>query len=233
MKTTYHQHLPIHQWSDDEQPREKLFHQGRHALSNTELLAILIGSGTKGKSAIDLARELMEKVENNLYDLGKMRIDQINQVNGFGLAKSAQVVAALEIGRRRSLEKPPKKTAITSSLNAFDLLKPVLLDLNHEEFWILMLNRANKVIDRTCISKGGISGTTADAKIIFEFALRAHASSIILSHNHPSGNCKPSRADIELTKKLVEGGKLIDVVVLDHLILTNDSYYSFADEGIL
>jgi len=218
-------------WAEDDRPREKLISKGRHSLTETELLAILINTGVKGKSALDLARALLASIENELFTLGKMTVNELTAFEGIGTAKAVTLIAALELGRRKKDRDMPVRSSITCSKDIYELMFPVLADLEHEEFWIILLNRANKVIFKQKVSMGGVAGTIADPKIIFRSALDHTASSVILCHNHPSGNLKPSTADIELTRKLALGANLLDISVLDHLIFTDSSYVSFADEG--
>lgn len=227
-------YVPINQWSEDDKPREKLRDKGRNALSNAELIAILIGSGSKSMSAVDLAKQILNSSGNNLNELGKLSIEElVKNFHGIGEAKAITIIAALELGRRRQMSEIRDRPYIKSSRDAFDAIAPMIMDLPHEEFWILMLNRSNQVLKRVQVSLGGVSGTIVDAKIIFKKALEITASAIILCHNHPSGNLRPSSADIEITNKVKEGGKLIDVNVLDHLIVSERGYFSFADEGML
>jgi DNA repair protein RadC len=227
-------YIPINKWSEDDKPREKLRDKGRHALSNAELIAILIGSGSKSLSAVDLAKQILNRAENNLNELGKVSVEElIKNFHGIGEAKAITIIAALELGRRRQLSEIKDRPNVKSSRDAFDAIAPMIMDLQHEEFWVLMLNRGNQVLKRVQVSLGGVSGTVVDAKIIFKKALEIPASAIILCHNHPSGNLRPSGADIEITKKVKEGGALIDINVLDHLIVSERGYFSFADEGML
>ena len=227
-------YISIKNWSADDKPREKLRAKGRNALSNAELIAILIGSGSKSLSAVDLAKKILDSAENNLNELGKVSIDGlIKNFHGIGEAKAITIIAALELGRRRQLSTIKDRLEIRSSRDAFDAIAPMIMDLQHEEFWVLMLNRGNQVLKRVQVSLGGVSGTVVDAKIIFKKALEIPASAIILCHNHPSGNLRPSQPDIEITNKVKEGGKLIDINVLDHLIVSERGYFSFADEGML
>ena len=225
--------IPITAWNEADRPREKLMNKGRAILSDAELIAILIGSGNKELSAVELAKVLLHKTENNLNELGKLSVKELTKVKGIGEAKAISIVAALELGRRRKEEESAKKIKITSSAEVYKYFKPMLLDLKHEEFWILLLNRSNIVIKAEKVSHGGVSGTVADAKIIFNKALEQLASSVILCHNHPSGNTKPSDADINLTRRLKEAGNFLEIPVLDHLIFTENAFFSFADEGIL
>ncbi|MBL4625575.1 MAG: DNA repair protein RadC [Flavobacteriales bacterium] len=225
--------LSIKAWAEDDRPREKLASLGRSALSDAELVAIIIGSGSPKESAVELSKRILHSIGNNLSELGRVTIADLMKFKGIGEAKAITIVAALELGRRRKENEPKLKPKIATSKDAFDVIFPVLADLPHEEFWVILLNQNNKVIAISCISRGGVSGTVADAKLIFKVVLEKLASSVILSHNHPSGNLKPSKSDIDLTKKLKAGGKLLDIAVLDHLIIGDSDYYSFADEGII
>jgi DNA repair protein RadC len=226
--------LSIKSWAEDDRPREKMLKRGKQNLSDVELLAILIGSGSRKETAVGLSQRILKSFENNLNELGKVSLTELMRFNGIGEAKAITITAALELGRRRQLSGYIDRPQILSSKDGYLCIAPILMDLNHEEFWILLLNRANKVIGKEKISAGGVSGTVVDAKIIFRKTLEvAPASSIILCHNHPSGNRNPSQADIDLTKKLKDAGEKLDILVLDHLIIAEDSYYSFADEGRL
>lgn len=227
------QNLKILSWAEEDRPREKLLKKGKSTLSDSEIIAILIGSGTVSLSAVELSKQILATVDNNLNDLAKLTIKDLQKFKGIGEAKAITIVAAMELGRRRKDSEVIKKPKVTSSKDAYNFINGDLQDLPHEEFWILLLNRSNTIISKQKISSGGVSGTVADPKIIFKIALEHLASSIILIHNHPSGNLKPSEADLRLTKKLSESGTLLDIPVLDHLILTDSSYFSFADEGIL
>lgn len=225
--------ITIKNWSPEDRPREKLLIKGTASLSDAELIAILLGTGTTTISAVDLAKNLLQNSGNNLNELARLSVKDLMRIKGIGEAKAITIIAALELGRRRKNMMPEEKPKITSSLEVFELLKPDLMDISHEEFWVLLLNRANRVIKKQLISQGGVAGTVADPKIIFKMALEELASGIILAHNHPSGNLTPSQADIELTKKLKEAGKLLEVQVLDHVIIANQKYFSFADEGLV
>jgi DNA repair protein RadC len=225
--------LNIKNWSPEDRPREKLLLKGTSALSDAELIAILLGSGTRKISAVELSKKILQGVNNNLHDLAKLSVKDLMKMKGIGEAKAISVIAALELGRRRRDLEADEKPRITSSKDAYEILKGNLLDLPHEEFWILLVNRANRVIKKVQISQGGVAGTIADPKIIFKNALEALASGVIIAHNHPSGNLTASQADIDLTKKLKEGGRLLDIQILDHLIIAGQKYFSFADEGIL
>jgi DNA repair protein RadC len=225
---------PINQWAEDDRPREKLLLKGKQALSNAELIAILIGSGNKELSAVELAQKIMDKAGNNLIELSKFTVSDLTRMfKGIGTAKAVTIVAALELGKRRLMEQALERKQVKSSKDAYEVLVPFLTDLYSEEFRILILDHSNKVTRNIAIGKGGFSGTTADPRKIFKEALDHHATSLILAHNHPSGNKKPSNTDIKLTEKLIEAGKMLDINILDHLIVVNDGYFSFADEGFL
>lgn len=225
--------LNILSWAEEDRPREKLILKGKAALSDAELIGILIGSGTRAMSAVDLSKIILNNVSNNLNELAKLSVNDLQQFKGIGEAKAIAIVSALELGRRRKESQFIQKPKITCSKDAYEIIKPELMDLSYEVFWILLLNRANQVIKKCQISAGGISGTVADPKIIFKTALEHLCSAIILVHNHPSGNLKPSAADISLTKKMKESGNLLEIPVLDHIIFTDNGYLSFADEGLL
>ena len=224
--------LNIKQWAEEDRPREKLLLKGKSALSNAELIGILIGSGTKELTAVDVAKIILDHNNNDLNKIAKLSVQELIKFKGIGEARAINIVSALEIGRRRKTENQ-KTEKITSSADVFELMKPELSDLPHEEFWLLLLNRANKVIKKQPISQGGVSGTVADPKLIFGHALNYLASGIILVHNHPSGNTKPSEADKRLTRQMSEAGKLLEIAVLDHVIFTDGGYFSFADESLL
>lgn len=223
----------IKEWAEEDRPREKLLLKGKSVLSEAELIGIIIGSGNRTQTAVDLAKQILHSVDNNLNLLAKLSVNDLKKFNGIGEAKAINIVSTLELGRRRKETEQPKVIKITSSKLAYQIIKPLLQDLPHEEFWILLLNRANQLMKPVAISQGGVSGTVADPKIIFKQALEALASGIILVHNHPSGNLKPSQADIKLTQKLKQAGILLEIPVLDHLIYTDSGYLSMADEGIL
>ncbi|MBD3724162.1 MAG: DNA repair protein RadC [Flavobacteriaceae bacterium] len=225
-------YTPINQWAEDDRPREKFLLKGKSSLSDSELLAILIGSGSRNESAVQLCQRILASSQNNLNLLGKLSIQQLMNFKGIGEAKAISIVAALELGRRRREEEVIELKKITSSKAVFDIMQPLIGELPHEEFWVLFLNNSNKVIYKTQISKGGITGTIVDIRIVFKLALEHNATSIILSHNHPSGKLQASEADIQITKKIKEAGKNLDIQVLDHVIITEKSYYSFVDEGI-
>lgn len=225
--------ISITDWDLADRPREKLMDQGRLSLSNAELIAILIGSGNREETAVELSKRILNNTENSLNLLGKKSIGNLTGFKGIGEAKAISIIAALELGRRRKAEEVKNVSSIKSSKDAYNQVKGVFEDLPHEEFWILCLSRANKILYKTQISKGGVSGTVADIKVIFKIAIEQLASALIVMHNHPSGQLKPSNSDIQLTNKLVETGKIMDIPVLDHLIVTEADYYSFADEGLI
>ncbi len=226
-------HVPISAWAEDERPREKLIEKGVEALSNAELIAILFRVGTKDESALSIARHLLRQHGDRLAGLGKADLKELKGFRGVGDAKAVTLVASMELGRRKREEKGELPPSIRSSDDVYELMRGTLEDLDHEEFWVLFLNRANAPIGRHLIGRGGISGTVADTRLIFKLAFQEMASSMILCHNHPSGNIEPSKADISLTLKLKEAGELMDVPVLDHLIIGDQDRYSFADEGKL
>ena len=223
----------ISSWAEEDRPREKMLLKGRQSLSDAELIAIMLGSGSAGESALGLAQRILASVDNNLHDLGKRSIQEFQRFKGVGEAKAITIAAALELGRRRQISDLRDRPKVASSRDAFNAIASLLTDLYHEEFWLLMLNKANEVVAREKLSAGGMAGTVADVKLAFKLALDARASAIIAVHNHPSGNLKPSEADISLTKKLKEAGKILDLPLLDHLIVSERGYYSFADEGAI
>ncbi len=225
--------LSIKNWSEEDQPREKLMSKGRQVLSDAELIAILIGSGNREESAIELSKRILKESQNNLNELAKFSLSDLLKFKGIGEAKAISILAALELGRRRKSEKLIDKVRVNSSKQAYEYIKAVLTDLPHEEFWIIILNRANKIICKQLIGRGGVSQTTADVKVIFKLAIDKLASAIILAHNHPSGNLSPSQSDLNLTKKVVEGAQLLDIKVLDHLIVGDGEYVSFNDKGLM
>lgn len=222
----------IRSWAEDDRPREKLLLKGRAALSDAELIAILIGSGSADETAVGLSKRILSSLGNQLSQLAKLSVKDLTQFKGIGEAKAISIIAALELGRRRKETETDKRIKITGSQSAFDVIYPNLGDLNHEEFWVIFLNRSNEVIGKENISKGGVSGTVVDPKVVFKQAVQFPASAIILAHNHPSGNLKPSQADHQLTKKLKEAGKALDIPVLDHLIIGERDYFSFVDESV-
>ncbi len=223
----------IKSWATDDRPREKLMTKGPMALSDGELLAILIGSGTRELSAVDLARNILASVQNSISELSRLSIKELMKFKGIGEAKAINIAASLEIGRRRRLKDSLQRRKILSSRDAFEIMHPLLSDNNYEEFWIITLNRGNMVKRTLRISEGSLAGTVADPKKIFKLALEDNAASVILCHNHPSGNLTPSKKDNEITQKCKSAGLFLDLPVLDHIIIGTDNYFSFADEGLL
>ena len=233
MNTYQKNTMTIKSWAEEDRPREKMLQKGKNNLSDAELLAILISSGNREETAVGLAQRILKSTDQNLNQLGKQSISDLMQFKGIGQAKAIIIAAALEIGRRRQLSLIKDRPQMRSSKDAYNLIAPLLQDLQKEEFWILLLNRSNRFIGRVCISTGGVSGTVVDAKVIFKKAVESLASSMILCHNHPSGNLRPSQADIDITRKLKRAGESLDIAVLDHLIIADNGYFSFADEGKL
>ena len=225
--------LKITDWAEEDRPREKLLQKGTASLSDAELLAILISSGTKNKSAVDLGRELLQMANNNLNNLGKLTIGDLKKLHGIGPARAVTIAAALELGRRRKLADAENVIQIKCSKDVADIFQPLLADLQYEEFWILFLNRSNKVINRMKLSQGGVSGTVTDVRMVMKTAIEYLASGIIVCHNHPSGNLNPSESDSKITQKIKDAGNLMDIQLLDHLIISEKDYYSFADNGLL
>ena len=225
-------YTPINQWAEDDRPREKFLLKGKATLSDSELLAILIGSGSRNESAVQLCQRILASSENNLNTLGKRSVSQLMQFKGIGEAKAISIAAALELGRRRRAEDAIELKKITSSKAVFDIMQPIIGELPHEEFWVLYLNNSNKVIYKAQLSKGGITGTVVDIRIIFKMAFEQNATGLILSHNHPSGKLIASEADLKITKRIKEAGQTLEIQVLDHLIITENGYLSFQDEGI-
>lgn len=225
--------LNIKNWAAEDRPREKLLLKGTAALSDAELIAILLGTGTASTSAVDLAKNILQSVGNNLDDLARLSVKDLMKIKGIGQAKAITIISALELGRRRKETNSTQKPNVSTSADAYALLKSDLMDKPQEEFWVLLLNRSNRLIKKQQISLGGVHGTVADPKIIFKIALEELASTIIVAHNHPSGNLTPSQQDIGLTKKLKESGNLLEITLADHLILAGSAYFSFADEGLL
>jgi DNA repair protein RadC len=223
----------IKEWAVEDRPREKMLTKGIRSLSEAELIAILIGSGSLDESAVELARRVLASVNNNLNEQGKKTIRDLQKFKGIGPVKAITISAAMELGRRRKESDPEEKQKVVTSADAASIFKPLLSDLPHEEFWILLLNRNNLIIDKAMVSQGGLAGTVIDVRIILKMALDKLASSIILCHNHPSGNLIPSDADKEITRKIKEAGRHMDIPVLDHLVIGNDAYFSFADEGLI
>lgn len=227
------QPLSIKSWAEEDRPREKLMLKGQHSLTDAELLAILLGSGSRHETAVDLAKHILAGSGNDLRELGKRTLGELQKFKGVGEAKAITILAAMELGRRRQLTSIRDRPVIRSSRDSYDLIAPTIADLPHEEFWIILINQSNKVLERRQVSSGGISATIVDPKLLFRHALEGRACGIILCHNHPSGSLQPSGADVKLTKHLVEAGKLLEIQVLDHLIISERGYYSFCDEGLM
>ncbi len=228
------QALSIKEWAESDRPREKLIQAGPKALSDAELLAILISTGQQGETALDLARKLLNQYSNDLYELAKAGVTDISKLRGFGPAKAISIIAALELGQRKRDSEPRERQKINSSRQVFELFLPMLNDLDHEQFWVAYINRANQVLKTAQISKGGMTATLVDPRLIMKQAIETPGCvGVILAHNHPSGSLKPSEHDLRLTKKIKEGATLLDLHVLDHVIIGAGKYLSFADEGIL
>ncbi|MBE6338667.1 MAG: JAB domain-containing protein [Lentimicrobiaceae bacterium] len=223
----------IKSWAEEDRPREKMLAKGKEALSNAELIAILIGSGNSKETAVDLSKRILHDSKDNLIELSRLTINDLMKYNGIGEAKAVSIAAALELGRRRRFSVALEKPSIKNSQIAYECFYAHLSDLNHEQFWIMLLNNANKVIKLEKIGVGGMTGTTADPKKIFKSALENNAASVMLCHNHPSGNVIPSNADKQITNNLVKAGQFLEIKILDHIIIGNDNYFSFADEGLL
>ena len=227
------QSFSIKNWSQDDRPREKLRDKGKNVLSDAELLAILIGSGNRNESAVELSKRIMLSIKGNLNALGKLSLKQLMEFKGIGEAKAIAIAAALELGRRRQMEAAIVRSKIKSSQSVYDHMQPIIGELPHEEFWILYLNNSNEILLKQQLSKGGITGTLVDIRLVLKQALELNSVAIILTHNHPSGALKPSEADQKLTQKLKKAAQSIDIKVLDHLIITEKAYFSFADENLL
>ena len=225
--------MSIKNWAVEDRPREKMLLKGIQSLSNAELIAVMIGSGRRDGSAVDLAREILYSADNNLDKLGRYNVNDLKKIKGIGEAKAVSILAALELGRRRKMSGTNETDRVTGSRDVFNLMHPVLADIVYEEFWILLLNRSNKVVDKRKMSQGGISGTVTDIRIILKHAIDCLASSLILCHNHPSGNEKPSEADIGITRKLKDAAGIMDISLLDHVIIAGHKYFSFADENLI
>ena len=223
----------IKNWSQDDQPREKLRDKGKATLSDAELVAILIGSGSTSESAVELCKRILASVDNNLSALGKLSMKQLMAFKGIGEAKAISIIAALELGRRRRGGEVVELKKISSSQSVFELMQPIIGELPHEEFWIVYLNNSNKVLQKNQLSKGGITGTLVDVRLVLKTAIEVGATGLILAHNHPSGTLKPSEADKQITQKLKNAAEHLDIKVLDHLIITETAYFSFADENLL
>ena len=223
----------IKNWAEDERPREKMLQKGAAALTDAELLAILISSGTKEKSALDLAREILALAHNHLHELGRLSIIELKKTKGIGEARAITIAAAMELGRRRQTGEALQRATISTSKEAAEIIVPLLQDLNHEAFCVMYLNQANRLIRHEIVSNGGLTGTVADTRIILKSALLQNANQVIIAHNHPSGNLQPSGADKELTRKLKEAAELMDIKLLDHLIVSSAGFFSFSDEGLI
>ena len=225
--------IPISKWSEDDRPREKMIMKGVFALSDAELIAILLGKGNKQETAVDLAKRILISQENNLNQLGRLSITDLMKFKGIGSAKAVTIAAALELGRRRNISEVLELPVITESRSAYKLMQPMLSDLNHEEFWVILLNQSNKVIERFLVSKGGITATLVDVRLILKRALEVMATGMIIVHNHPSGKRLPSVNDKDITQKIKSSAKVMDISLLDHIIVAGSSYFSFADEGMI
>ncbi len=228
-----YQRKGIKDWALEDRPREKLLYRGIGSLTDAELIAILIGSGNNDESAVELSRRIMENVKNNLDELGKLNVENLKTFKGIGDAKAISIIAAMELGRRRNHSTALEMNKITGSNDVACYLRPLIGDLPHEEFWALFMNRQNKVIDKHRFSQGGITGTVIDVRLILKMAIEKHATSLIFAHNHPSGNLEASDADRKITRQLKEAGVIMDIPLLDHIIITQTGYFSFADEGLL
>jgi DNA repair protein RadC len=225
--------LSIKEWALEDRPREKLLYRGIASLSDPELIAILISSGNAEETAVGLSRRILDSTKNNLNELGKMGVEDLKRFKGIGEAKAITIIAAMELGRRRNQSVALELEKITCSRDVANYLRPAIGDLPHEEFWVLFLNRQNKILDKVMLSKGGMTGTVIDVRLVLRQALEKRATSLIFCHNHPSGNLEPSDADRKITQQLKEAAVVMEIPLLDHLIITQAGYYSFADEGIL
>ncbi|HSQ45831.1 MAG TPA: DNA repair protein RadC [Lutibacter sp.] len=225
--------MSIKSWAEDDRPREKLLMKGKAALSDAELIAILIGSGSRNETAVALSKKILASIDNNLNKLGKMSVADLQKFKGIGEAKAISIITALELGRRRRLEEAMELPQITGSKAIFDIMQPLIGELHHEEFWIIYLNNSNKVLHKEQLSKGGLTGTLVDVRLVFKKGIELFSTAIILCHNHPSGKLQPSQADKSITSKLKLAGETLDIKVLDHIIITENAYFSFADENII
>ncbi len=223
----------IKSWAEDDRPREKLLLKGKAALSDAELIAILLGSGSRNETAVDLAKRILAAAQYNLNELGRFEVNALRQFKGVGEAKAIGIITALELGKRRRQSEALERKKVVSSAQAFEVLQPLIGDLPHEEFWGVFLSTSNRILTTRCISKGGFTGTMADVRMVFKEALLLNATALVLAHNHPSQSLKPSHPDRLLTKKMAEAGQLMDIKLMDHLIISEHGYYSFADEGQL
>jgi DNA repair protein RadC len=225
--------MSIKTWAEDDRPREKLILKGKAALSDAELIAILIGSGSRNETAVALSKKILASIDNNLNKLGKMWVADLQKFKGIGEAKAISILTALELGRRRRLEEAVELPQITSSRAIFEMMQPLIGELHHEEFWIVYLNNSNKVLHKEQLSKGGLTGTLVDVRLVYKKGIELFSTAIILCHNHPSGKLQPSQADKSITSKLKLAGETLDIKVLDHIIITENAYFSFADENLL
>lgn len=223
----------LRSWADEDKPREKMISRGQSALTDTELLAILVNSGTPNEDVMTITKRILDSVHNDLTALSRLNVKDLMKFRGIGEAKAVAIASALELGRRRRESESGRRPLISTSKQAYEYLAPTLADLPHEEFWVLLLNQANKVLLKYRVGTGGLTGTVADQRIIFKKALEEGACGLILAHNHPSGNRKPSQSDIQLTQRMKEAGRIMDIPILDHLIITDTGYYSFADEEMM
>lgn len=228
---SHNQRISIKAWAEDDRPREKLLSKGKNALSDAELVALLIGSGSKDESAVELSKRILNSVDNNLNSLGKLGEKDLMQFPGIGEAKAISIIATMELARRRSAQARAKRRKVNTGSDIFEMFHSQMADLSHEEFWVVAVNMANDVVAKFLVSKGGVNRTVVDTRIVFKTALESLATGIILCHNHPSGRVKPSKADIEMTQNLIKAGKLMEIEVLDHIIVAESGYYSFADAG--
>lgn len=231
--TDYQKNIPIRHWAEDDRPREKLLLKGKRALSNAELIAILLATGGKEYSALDLSKSILNGSGGKLRPLSRLSAPDLMRLKGIGKVKAITLIAALELANRSGMEEGASKKKVSCSRDVYTYFRPVLHDSSYEEFWIMLLNRGNRILNSICISQGGLSGTVADPKKIFKMALEQYASSVVLCHNHPSGNIRPSESDIRLTQKLKKAGSFLDLPIIDHIIVGEDNYFSFADEGVL
>ena len=223
--------LNINQWAEDDRPREKMLRKGAEALSDAELLAILIGSGNTEETAVGLMRRILSSCENNLNELGKLDVNALCRFKGIGEAKAITILAACELGKRRKLAELGERVVIRSSQNIYDYFHSKMCDLPNEECWVMLLNHSNKVIDTLCISRGGLTETAVDVRLVLREAIMRRATAMVLCHNHPSGNIYPSRQDDMLTERLANACQIMNIALLDHVIVTDGTYYSYADEG--
>ncbi len=225
--------MSIKSWAEDDRPREKLMLKGKTALSDAELIAILIGSGSRNESAVDLSKRILSSIDNNLNKLGKLSVSDLLKFKGIGDAKAVSIITALELGRRRRIEDALELPEIKSSKAIFNIMQPLIGELQHEEFWIVYLNNSNRVLHKEQLSKGGLTGTLVDVRLVFKKGIELFSTAIILCHNHPSGKLQPSQADKSITSKLKLAGETLDIKVLDHIIITENAYFSFADENLI